>query len=244
MRLDAAANSIPRKREAKRLYSIWISGLAIGMFSLPALASPLYSSFGAVPDVYDSGNTYIVCGVSACGDSSEVASQFIVAGSGSQIVSQIDLAVGNVESADSFNASIWTSIGNTPGVMVANAIWTDLAAVNTLGSCCSAIVTISDITGVTLTGGSQYFMVLSQNTAQNNWDGWYFNYQGAPGVVLTSDGIAWQAPSDGPNPVAAFDVIDAPTELTPEPGSLVLLGVGLVLVFYAASRQTNSRSSC
>jgi len=238
MRLDTAANPNARKRKSKQLYSIWISVLAMGMWSLPAQANALYSDLGPPLDVYDANNSYAVCGVAACGDSFAVASEFTVAGTGSEIVSQIDLAVANSGSADSFDASIWTSVGDAPGVQVVNAGWTDLAAVQSVfESCCNAIVTVSGISGVTLTGGAQYFMVLSQNTAQTNMDGWYYNYQDATGVVLTSiDGTAWQAISPDPNPLAAFDVIDAPADEAPEPGSLVLLGVGLAAIIAARRR--------
>lgn len=96
-----------------------------------------------------------------------VASLFTVEGTGALPVAGIDLAVsqdiplgGQPAQSHTFYASIWTDDSGVPGTEVAGAYWSLSTSVQGLG--CSGLysncplVSITDITGVSLTGGQQY----------------------------------------------------------------------------------------
>jgi len=104
---------------------------------------------------------------------------------------------------------------------VPGAYWS-LSTTNT-GACCS-LVSVSGISGVDLTGGSEYFMVfgpLSLTDASSNYLN--FSYGGsATGLVVFSNngGSTWSSEPDVP--LGAFDVLS-----TPEPNATALLALGL-----------------
>jgi len=88
-------------------------------------------------------------------------------------VIQIDLAVSNDEDTlDTFYASIWTENAGIPGTEVSGAYWS-LSTSAIFGTCC-ALVSITGITGVNLTGGQEYFMILGplslSDSSFNVWD--------------------------------------------------------------------------
>jgi hypothetical protein len=92
-------------------------------------------------------------------------------------------------------------------------------------------VTIPGISGVNLTGGQTYFMVIV--TGSSNWNAWNFNTQGVTGLDLYSidGGSNWV--SNGDETLGAFDVIGG----VPEPSTMLLLGTGLLGVM-ALRRRT------
>jgi hypothetical protein len=167
--------------------------------------------------------------------SSIAADFFTVAGTGNFAVSQIDLAVVNYPGElNTFFASIWSVNGFIPGTQVPGAYWT-LSTPNSSPVCCS-LTPVTGITGVTLTGGQSYFLLLgplSTTDASNNYI--VGNNQGVTGIhdFSIDGGATWLI--DGSNmTIGAFDVLGTGSP-TPEPESFLALGVG-VLGIWAARR--------
>ncbi len=160
------------------------------------------------------------------------ASLFTLAGSGIEAVSQIDLAVSIAHAPlpfpvpNTFYASVWTDAAGVPGVEVSGAYWS-LSTSTVIDTCCS-LVSVTGISGVQLTGGVPYFMVLGPlKTTDRSALAWNFNNQGATGPEEYSfdGGITWN--SSGPAaPLGAFDVLSS----APEPPPLAPLGVGIALL--------------
>jgi hypothetical protein len=215
--------------------------------SLPA-ATVLFSDLGTGSNVYNTaelpppnGIGWAIDGSTApgAGGLSEItADLFTVLGTGSLPVTQIDLAVSNSNSSlSTFYASIWTDNSGIPGAEMPGAYWS-WSTTNT-GTCCS-LVSVTGITGVDLTGGSQYFMVLGPlglTDASSN----YLNYNygvSITGIVVgsTNGGSTWA--SDLDVPLGAFDVLN-----TPEPTTMALLGLGLAGVADARRAKASGRRS-
>ena len=177
---------------------------------------------------YNCCTGWTVSGTGTVGTSFTAANEFTVAGSGNFNVSQIDLAVGYVTGLNSFYASIWTDNGGLPGTQVGGALWQNLSSSQNFGGCCG-LVTISGISGVSLTGGQSYFMILGpMNLTDTTWEAWNLNDQGVTGLDLysTNGGSTWN--SNGTQTLGAFDVIGSQGGGVPEPASLFLLGSGLL----------------
>jgi hypothetical protein len=148
-----------------------------------------------------------------------------VSGTGSLPVTGIDLAVANSSGLNTFYASIWTvSAGGDPGVQLANAYWS-LSTSTSAGTCCG-LVSVSGITGVTLIGGHEYFMVLGPlSGSDNSFNVWDWSNQVGSGTILVSanGGSTWTG--DGPG-LGAFDVTSNGSS-TPEPTTWpLLIGLG------------------
>lgn len=161
------------------------------------------------------------------------ARAFVVSGVGQFDVTQIDLGVLENSHSNSFTAAIWTSSSGLPGTMLWSADLTTTAAPST----CCALVSTTGITGVTLAGGTQYFMVL---TPDPNTDvAWQDNTTGVIATRYASldGGATWI--NDNLGPEAAFDVLGTPvpSPAVPEPASALLLGGGLAAWFAAARRK-------
>jgi len=163
---------------------------------------------------------------------------FTVAGSGSLSVSEIDLAVGNVTPyANTFFATIWTDSTGLPGIQVADADWSTSTSA-TAGTCCG-LVSLTGITGVNLTGGDQYFMILGPlSVSDTSLNAWNDNNQGATGLVLYSNngGSTWV--SNGTVTIGAFDVLSG---ATPEPTSFSLMLLETLAIAIAARKTRVSK---
>jgi hypothetical protein len=169
--------------------------LALCLCSLPAVAGPvLFSDLGPPGNLDDCCTGWTVSGWGAFGTSYTSANLFTVAGSGSFSVTEIDLGVSNMGgNPDTFYAGIWTDNYDSPWSPVAGAYWNPLYATTILGNCC-ALVSITGITGVTLTGGQQYFMLAGPlDTSDDSWNAWTWNTQGVTGDVQysTDSGDTW-----------------------------------------------------
>jgi len=212
--------------------SILLVALVGCLCGMPASAGTLFTDLGSSPPIYDSGGWVISGSSSIVPVTQSVADLFRVSGSGSQVVSEIDLAVAAIPGSvlNTFTASIYTDNSGAPGVQVANAQWSPL---NTNIVTCCALVTISGITGVTLEGGQSYYLVLGAvSPTDNSADYWAYNNQGVTGDVKVIDsGTSFDHPS---STLDAFAVLGGPA--VPEPSSVLLIVTGLA-GFLAARRR-------
>lgn len=208
--------------------------LAICICCPPAMrGSTLFSDLGPAGNIYSASSGYFVLGGGVDGTSNTLANLFTVSGSGTLPVTGVDLAVSETFGLHTFCASIWTDSGGLPGAQVAGAYWS--LSADAEDSFCCALTSITGITGVTLTGGQQYFMVLGplslSDSSETVWNG---NSQGVTGLELYSSdgGTTWSSYGTG-SALGAFDVTS--NTASPEPATwpilLALAGAGLWLRF-------------
>jgi hypothetical protein len=218
---DSSKNVGGNELKIRRFDVLLIVALVLGLCSLPATAGTLFSDLGPAGSVYNCCTAWTVDGAgTSSGLSFSAANLFTLGGSGSEAVTRIDLGVSYGVYLDTFQASIWTDNAGLPGVQVAGADWSPLSSTTLYGNCCG-LVSITGITGVTLIGGQQYFMILSPVKISDASDvGWDINNQGVNGLDLYSynGGLTWNSNGTG-NAIGAFDIQGS---ATPEPGSLLL----------------------
>ncbi len=218
-----------------RIMRFWFIALVFTVLcGQPAVADTLFSDLASG---YISGlNVYPISGsASLIGQNISEAALFPVAGTGTEAVTQIDLAVYGV---GAFSASIYTDAAGVPGAQVQNAFWNLNPAAT--GSCCSAVSTplasVTGISGVSLTGGTSYFLVLTPGSTTTS-DFFAVNAAGFAGQQLDSvNGGAWVASH---NNEGAFAVLGSPIQATtPEPSSVVLLGTGLLATVFITGKRS------
>lgn len=200
-----------------------VSALFLGICVMPGWGSVIFSDLGASPNFYSSSSNSLAVKGGSGNQAFGQAMLFTAAGTGSENVTQIDLAVWL--SSGSFTASIWTDVSNAPGSIIGSPI--TLTATAALNTCCS-LVSATGLSGVTLTGAQSYFMVLqptsyTDSTSQNSW---VVNDQQITGdAQITHNGTSFT--DLGSSTLGAFDVLSGTSAAVPEPGAMVLAGLGL-----------------
>ncbi len=173
---------------------------------IQAAETPFYTNLGT-GETYQCGPIgWNVAGSGSTLPSSYTqAAEFTSQASGS--VSQIDVAVSPVSGVDSFFVALYASSGNLPGTEIAE--WSNQVAIG-----CPGIVSITGITGVSLTAGNSYFLVVGPtNNSSTTYERWNLNNQGATGAHLyatsgcqngSGNNCSWN--SLGTTVLAAFDI--------------------------------------
>ncbi len=222
-----------------------------GCFAIGAEAGTvLYSDLGPQDNPYDSHLGWIVTGSQAFPDSPSVtqAHPFVVDGDGTFSVSEIDLAVVHDGGPNTFTAALWTDLNGLPGSQVSGAFW---SLSTNLTSLSGGLISIKDITGVALTGGQRYFMVLGPaDLSDDSFNVWDTNNQGVMGDIAFSNDGGKHWTDEGSQVLGAFDILANGDATVPEPSPTVLLGVALIGIaavnarLSRAKRQAPSESSC
>ncbi len=216
----------------KLVWSFCLLALAL-CISMPAMADTLYSNLGTGSSVYNCCSGWTVSGTGYVGTSFTSANQFQVDISGS--VSEIDVAVGYVVGDNSFYLAIDEDNAGQPGNQL--AMFSNLSSSTNFGNCCG-LVSITGISGLNLTAGTNYWMVLGpMDTTSTTWEAWNFS-NSATGIdeYSTDGGKTWN--SNGEQPQGAFQILGGGGQV-PEPSSLLLFGTGLVGAFAAFRRKIN-----
>jgi hypothetical protein len=211
----------------KRAQWIVVALAVCCVMSIPAAADTIYNNFDT-GNSYNAFNGWTVSGPGSPPGQFTAANEFTAGASGS--VSEIDIAISKVVGDGGGTAALYTVANGLPGTLLGS--W-DFIAHQNAGDCC-AFETINVNGGPQLTLGTDYFMVLSGDNI--TWDTWNQNTTGATGLDLysTDNGNTWN--NNGISTLGTFR-IEATT--VPEPGTLVMLGSGIVAAAAGLRRKFN-----
>jgi hypothetical protein len=165
--------------------------------AVAAQADAIYTDFGTDYS-YNTNDSLFPSDTIACSFTS----------SGNYSLGQIDLALGS-SNATNVTVSLWTYSNGSPGSEL------DSWALDNVEH--EQVYTISNITGISVSAGTSYFLQVATGNGQSEVD-WYSNDQGGNGTVCNSIDC-----TNNEN-LGAFDLLPS---AVPEPASLILLVSGL-----------------
>jgi len=216
----------------------YVLPLAFALCFCADAGTVLFSDFGLSDSFSTAGGSVLQGSNGNTRQSITQAREFTVSGSGDFDVTEIRLAVFVNAGASSFAAGIFTNNGALPGTQIGANY--NLTSNTACGPSCYSVVDQTGVTGITLTGGTLYWMVLRpQSLTDSSTNLWRDNNQGSTSLVVASlDGGSHWITENGAQTNAAFAVLgDAATVAAPEPGELILLASGLLAVIGAATRR-------
>lgn len=210
----------------RRLIEVLVLSAALCAMAKPAHADTIFSNLGL-------GGTVNVEAAHSVDSFTDLAMSFMVgAGSGFNLT-QIDIAIRQVSSGVGSNGAVVelvTDFGGLPGSLLHSWTLTNLPAmtgpVGATGTL-QASQSITGITGISLAGGTQYWLVALPIDA-NAFMGWNFvtPTQIGPFAYSHDSGSTWLL--DTQHVPGAFDVQGTPLSTSvPEPSALALLIGGL-----------------
>ena len=146
--------------------------------------------------VYMAGSGYTLGGPQSVVGQAWAAAAFTPAANAT--VTEIDVAAGYILGTKrDVSIHIYADNGGVPG----QDLWSHNARLPTEGSCC-AVATVTDTTGLALTGGTQYWVgITTTKNAPDLFGIWNFNVadQVDPGLTASNLGSGWKANPSLPN---------------------------------------------
>lgn len=209
----------------KKVVLSLVALVAVSLIAMPAMADTAYNNLGNPPS-YNCCSGWTVGGSSSPVGLVEDAEQFTSMATGS--VNQIDVAVGWVLGTNSITVQLWTSVGDLPGTMLGSGTVGNLPV---FGTCC-AVDTVTGNLG-SVVAGQQYFVVVL--AANDEWAAWNLSNSDV-GLLLQNSGSGWNqffGEQEG-----GYDVLTGGVG-TPEPGTFVMLGSGVLALAGAFRRKIN-----
>lgn len=129
---------------------------------------------GNIGTLYPKGEYFCCYGYTISGPTSPVGEEIALAvaftPTTTKTLAAIQVGVGYVEGTNAIAVSLFSDAGGLPGTSLASL---NVANLPTFGSCC-ALATASSSGGVTLTAGTQYWVVVS-TPVKNTYAAWNFN---------------------------------------------------------------------
>jgi hypothetical protein len=188
-------------------------------------ASTIYTNLGA-------GSSYYCCDGYAVNSSQQLAMAFTVPGGPGYSLTQIDIALTFADiGTNSALVQLWSDSAGSPGVII--GAWTLGGPLPEYGltTAIQSSQTISGISGITLSGGTQYWLTPLPGDSSTEAV-WNTTDPSSIGITNASfdGGSTWTAACDVCNRTAFAvygDPVSAPPEV-PEPSTILLLGGGLL----------------